>query len=181
MRKSVTRSVFRLLFNNYRASLFLTSQSLLQCPSHPPLLRFQFTPGVYAPFYPDTHRGCIGGCDPNFMELLGIRPLATQPRNQNNTQPSNTRVANDSGNSSGYASGSQYSANSSRSSASTLPRPQVQPRPMAPNSSNNARSARPPIPAAFSGATQPNIPSQPYFRQPVPHPPSRSDNNNGYL
>lgn len=178
MRKSVTWSVFRLLFNNYRPSLFLTSQSLLQCPSHPPLVRFQFSPGVYAPFYPDTHRGCIGGCDPNFMELLGIRPLATQPRNQNNTQPSYTSIANDSRNSSGYASGSQYSANSSRSSASILPRPQVQPRPMA---TNNVRSARPPIPAAFSRATQPNIPSQPYFRQPVPPPPSGSDNNNGLL
>jgi len=111
------------------------------------------------------------------MELLGIRPLATQPRNQNNTLPNNTSAANDSANSSGYASGSQYSANSSRSSASIPPRPQVQPRLMP---SNNARSARPPIPStAVSEATQPNFPSQPYFRQPVPPPPSGYENNNG--
>ncbi|XP_032778336.2 LOW QUALITY PROTEIN: DNA topoisomerase 3-alpha [Daphnia magna] len=164
----------------------IDAQTCTACPSHPPLVRFKFNPGAYAPFYPDTHRCCIGGCDPNFMELLGIRPLVSQPRNQNNPQSNNTRTANESRNSSGYASGSQSfasSANSTRSSGVGIPppRPQAQPRPATSSntrivSGSSNRNTRQPAPPAAPAANQSNASSQPYFRQPMPLP-QRPENN----
>lgn len=148
-------------------------------------MRFKFNPGSYAPFYPDNHRGCVGGCDPNFMELLGIRPLATQQRNQNHQQPSNTSVANDTSNSSGYASGSQlseYSANDSRSSEFAVPSAPLQrPGRSHPASSNNTGNAarnfsgsgsrNAPSSSTHTGARERSIPSQSNHRPNESHQP----------
>lgn len=60
---------------------------VIQCTDHPPLLHFTFTPGSYTPFYPDSYKGCIGGCDPNFNELLNIRRIQASGSNANTTQP----------------------------------------------------------------------------------------------
>lgn len=169
---------------------------MFQCSFHPPLLRFKFNPGASAPFYPDNHKGCIGGCDPNFLEFLQIRPLAGQTRSQSNAQPSNTSIANDTGNSSGYASGSQpsgYSNNSLRSNGSfvapTAPpqRTSAQPRSTVSSNSNGARNtsgsdygSAPPV-SSFSGGSQRSFPPQSNSRpndnrQPRP-PPQRPEVN----
>ena len=44
------------------------------CSSHPHLLRMTFVEGSYAPLYPDVYTGCIGGCDSDLNQALGIRP-----------------------------------------------------------------------------------------------------------
>lgn len=41
----------------------------------PHKLQFRFKRGTHHPLYPDNYVGCVGGCDVNFMELLGTRPI----------------------------------------------------------------------------------------------------------
>jgi DNA topoisomerase III len=49
------------------------------CPSRPHLLRMTFVEGSYAPLYPDVYTGCIGGCDSNLNQALGIRSPSAAP------------------------------------------------------------------------------------------------------
>lgn len=156
------------------------------------MLCFKFTPGAYAPFYPDTHKGCIGGCDTNFMELLGIRPLASQARTQNHSYSSNTSMANETGNSSGYASGSQssgYSTNSSRASGSSSRATASVPpqRPQQPRQTSSSSNERNPTnsnyggagPSSYAGTSRQNFPSQSNHRQPMSgRPPNQRPEDN---
>ena len=162
------------------------------------MLRFKFNPGAYAPFYGDTHIGCIGGCDTNFMELLAIRALPTQARNQNHTQSNNRNGANETANSSGYASASQLSnstnsslasSSNSRPTASIRPHQRPLDQPRQTSSSSNTRNpysgGAPPAPS-FAGTSQRNFPSQSNHRQAGPGssgglPNQRPESNEGLV
>lgn len=45
------------------------------CVDSPRLIRFTFTGTGLAPFYDRLHTACVGGCDSQFMETVGLRPL----------------------------------------------------------------------------------------------------------
>ena len=45
------------------------------CNNHPKHIKLVCTRGTMAPFFSDTHTGCLGGCDEDFLEVLGIDKL----------------------------------------------------------------------------------------------------------
>ncbi|PSN32683.1 DNA topoisomerase 3-alpha [Blattella germanica] len=50
-----------------------SNESCTECGPHVRQLKFKFRRGSMAPFYPDHYTGCIAGCDPQFLDVLGIR------------------------------------------------------------------------------------------------------------
>ena len=45
------------------------------CPNNPKQINIRVSGRAMAPFYPDQHTGCLGGCDPDLLEVLGIEKL----------------------------------------------------------------------------------------------------------
>ena len=52
---------------------------ILQCGPHVQKLKFKFRRGSFFPSYNDEYTGCIGGCDPHFLESLDIRLSSVRP------------------------------------------------------------------------------------------------------
>ncbi|XP_066952227.1 DNA topoisomerase 3-alpha-like [Macrobrachium rosenbergii] len=74
-----------------------------QCAGSPKKLRFKFKPRSYMPYIPDEYETCIGGCDPDFLETLDIRPITSQNRNGVQGTQERPRATNSS-HDSGYSS-----------------------------------------------------------------------------
>ncbi|CAG0886947.1 unnamed protein product [Cyprideis torosa] len=55
-----------------------------RCPSSPHLLEMDFRPGAF-PLLPVHLKACLGGCDSNFMEQLGIHPIRPDGGNYQGT------------------------------------------------------------------------------------------------
>ncbi|XP_023711894.1 DNA topoisomerase 3-alpha isoform X2 [Cryptotermes secundus] len=51
----------------------LSGESCSECGPHVQKLKFKFRRGSLVPYYPDHYTGCVGGCDPHFLECLGVR------------------------------------------------------------------------------------------------------------
>ncbi|XP_021921836.1 DNA topoisomerase 3-alpha [Zootermopsis nevadensis] len=51
----------------------LSGESCSECGEHVQKLTFNFRRGSLLPCYPDHYTGCIGGCDPYFLDALDIR------------------------------------------------------------------------------------------------------------
>ena len=47
----------------------------LSCPNNPKHINIRVSSRAMAPFFPDQHTGCLGGCDPDLLEVLGIDRL----------------------------------------------------------------------------------------------------------
>ena len=94
------------------------------------MLRFKFKPGAFGPFYPDEYEGCLGGCETNFMELLGVRPLSSS-NGQSQSAISNRSTTQLRSQASSASSG--YFSNNSTGNSST-----------ASNVNGNNRAAPPP-------------------------------------
>lgn len=61
--------------------MFLSIFSL-QCAPGTRKLQFKFRRGSYLPYYPDQYTGCVGGCDPLFLEILGINLVTRNTRTE---------------------------------------------------------------------------------------------------
>ena len=61
----------------------VTDQSCPSCTNNPSRLKLSVTRSAMAPFYPDVTTCCLGGCDSDILEILGIDKLnsgqLTQP------------------------------------------------------------------------------------------------------
>ncbi|XP_066952074.1 DNA topoisomerase 3-alpha [Macrobrachium rosenbergii] len=84
-------------------SVTVSEDSCTQCAGSPKKLRFKFKPRSYMPYIPDEYETCIGGCDPDFLETLDIRPITSQNRNGVQGTQERPRATNSS-NDSGYSS-----------------------------------------------------------------------------
>ena len=56
-------------------SLTVSPQHCETCRGRPRMLDFTFRTAVYAPYYPRRHTACVAGCDREFLETVGLRPL----------------------------------------------------------------------------------------------------------
>lgn len=59
--------------------LSVSDQRCQRCRGQPRLLHFTFRNAAYAPYYPRQHTACVAGCDPEFMETVGLRRLSATP------------------------------------------------------------------------------------------------------
>ena len=57
-------------------SLTVSPRQCETCRGRPRLLEFVFKTAAYAPYYPRRHTACVAGCDREFMETVGLRPLS---------------------------------------------------------------------------------------------------------
>uniref|UniRef100_A0A0A9WRY3 DNA topoisomerase n=1 Tax=Lygus hesperus TaxID=30085 RepID=A0A0A9WRY3_LYGHE len=89
--------------SNKVIDLKATDESCPVCGPNVKLLDFTFQPGSMAPYFPNSYKGCLNGCDNDFMEMLGARA---------NVRPTtSTSIQNTSQNDSGFSS---FTSNSSR-------------------------------------------------------------------
>lgn len=65
----------------------LAPDTCVQCGPDVRLISFKFRPQSMAPYYRDVYTGCIGGCDPQFINMLEIQQN-TRNNAQNNVSQS---------------------------------------------------------------------------------------------
>lgn len=96
----------------------VSDQICEQCNMRPQKISFRFKSRMFAPHYPDNYVGCVGGCETNLIELLGIRISlkdlvsrnADVERNQNPAGNYHSGISQDSG----FGSSSSSSSNNRR-------------------------------------------------------------------
>ncbi|XP_054721108.1 DNA topoisomerase 3-alpha-like [Uloborus diversus] len=84
-------------------------------------MKFKFKTGSLLPFFPDNFENCLGGCDSEFLEIIGCRAITPAIISSNNSAPQSVTNRNASSDS-GYESSNRSTASrydSSLSSSST--------------------------------------------------------------
>ncbi|KAF8770110.1 DNA topoisomerase 3-alpha like protein [Argiope bruennichi] len=104
----------------------VTDEECSQChPKSIKKVKLKFKAGTLMPFYPDEFVNCLGGCEPDLLEMMGSHPII--PSRNSNSNSSATSSSRNASSDSGYEStshGSTRTNNHFSTGNSTLSRSQ---------------------------------------------------------